>query len=105
VRNPFNRAYETEGIVKSLGDPKIKELILDVLKPHTHSLPAFATFLAELPGVERVEVILVEKDERTESLEVILQGHDISYDVLKEHMEKHRAVIHSIDKVLVISEE
>ena len=91
--------------MKSLDGPKIKELILDVLKPRTPSLPAFATFLAELPGVESVEVILVEKDDRTESLEVILKGCDISYDGVKEHMGKQGAVIHSVDKVSVESEE
>ena len=91
--------------MKRLGEPKIKELILDVLKPRTPSLPTFATFLAELPGVDRVEVILVEKDERTESLEVILKGCDIGYDGVKEHMGKHDAVIHSVDKVSVQTEE
>ena len=84
--------------------PKIKELILDVLKPLTPPLPAFATFLAELPGVESVEVILVEKDNRTESLEVILKGRDISYDGVKEHIGKQGAVIHCIDKVSVQTE-
>ena len=88
-----------------MGEPKIKELVLDVLKPNIPSLPAFATFLAELPGVEYVEVNLIEKDERTESLEVILQGCDISYDSLKEHVGKQGAVIHSVDKVLVETEE
>ena len=87
-----------------MGEPKIKELILDVLKPHTPSLPVFATFLAELKGVESVEVSLVEMDERTESLGVILQGHDINYDGLKEHMGKQGAVIHSVDKVTVETE-
>jgi hypothetical protein len=87
-----------------LGEPKIKELILDVLKPHTPSLPVFATFLAELKGVENVEVSLVEMDERTESLGVILQGDDINYDGLKAHMGKQGAVIHSVDKVTVETE-
>jgi hypothetical protein len=90
--------------VKNLGKPKIKELILDVLKPHTPPLPEFASFLAELHGVEKVEVSLVEMDERTESLGVILQGQDIEYNRLKEHMGKQGAVIHSVDKVSVVSE-
>jgi hypothetical protein len=84
-----------------LGEPKIKELILDVLKPHTPSLPVFASFLAELPGLDTVEVSLVEMDERTESLGVMLLGEDIDYDRLKEHMGKQGAVIHSVDKVTV----
>jgi hypothetical protein len=90
--------------VKSLGEPKIKELVLDVLKPHTPPLPDFASFLAELKGIEMVEVSLVEMDERTESLGVILQGEDIDYNSLKEHMGKQGAVIHSVDKVTVDTE-
>lgn len=87
--------------MNSLGEPKIKELILDVLKPHTPSLPVFASFLAELPGLDTVEISLVEMDERTESLGVMLLGEDIDYDSLKEHMGKQGAVIHSVDKVTV----
>lgn len=88
-----------------MDEPKIKELVLDVLMPHTPSLPAFATFLAEFPGVERIEVSLVEMHRRTVSLRVILQGHDTNYDGLKEHMKKQGAVIHSVDKVSVKTEE
>jgi hypothetical protein len=84
-----------------LSPPKIKELVLDVLKPLTPSLPVFTVFLAELPRVSRVEVILVEKDERTESLEVILFGTDINFEGLNEYMSRHGAVIHSVDKVSV----
>jgi len=96
---------DSYGIVKSLGEPKIKKLVLDVLKPYSPSLPTLATFIGENTGIERVEIILVEKNVSTESLEVILQGHNISYDGIKEHMEKQGAVIHSIDKVVVESEE
>ena len=88
-----------------MGEPKIRELVLDVLKPRTPSLPVFATFLAELPWVEKVEVSLIEKDDKTESLEVILRGCDINYDSLKEHIGEQGAVIHSVDKVLVETEE
>ena len=84
-----------------MGAPKIKQLVLDVLMPHTPSLPAFALFLAEFPGIERIEVSLVEMDRRTVSLRVILQCHDIKYDGLKEYMGKQGAVIHSVDKVSV----
>ena len=90
--------------MKSLGEPKIKELVLDVLKPHTPPLPDFASFLAEHNGVDKVEVSLVEMDERTESLGVILHGDDIDYDSFKEHMGKQGAVIHSVAKVTVESE-
>jgi len=84
-----------------LDDPEIKTLVLDVLKPHSPSLPEFAAFLAEFEGLTRVDVSLVEMDERTESLKVVLNGTGIDYEALKEHMEKHGAVIHSVDHVIV----
>lgn len=84
-----------------MDDPEIKTLVLDVLKPHSPSLPEFTSFLAEFEGLTRVEVSLVEMDERTESLKVVLNGTRIDYDALKKHMEKHGAVIHSVDHVIV----
>ena len=72
--------------------------------PFKYASCARAPSLAELPGVENVEVNLIEKDNRTESLEVILRGCDIKYDNLKEHIGEQGAVIHSVDKVLVETE-
>lgn len=84
-----------------MGEPKIKRIILDVLKPRTSSLPLFATFLAELESVEKVEVTLVEINTKTDSLKVVLYGSGIDYSALKEHVGRDGAVIHSVDQVNV----
>ena len=84
-----------------MSEPKIKNLVLDVLKPHSPPLPEFASFLTELDGIERVDITLVEMDEKTESLKVELSGISINYEALKEHVGKHGAVIHSVDHVIV----
>lgn len=84
-----------------MSESKIKNLVLDVLKPHSPPLPEFASFLTELDGIEKVEVTLVEMDEKTESLKVVLSGSAIDYEVLKEHVGKQGAVIHSVDHVVV----
>ena len=84
-----------------MSESKIKNLVLDVLKPHSPPLPEFASFLTELEGVEKVEVTLVEMDEKTESLKVVLSGSDIEYEALKDHVGKQGAVIHSVDHVVV----
>ncbi len=81
--------------------PKIKMIILDVLKPRTSSLPRFAKFLAEQESVDRVEVTLVEIDARTDSLKVVLYGSGIDYDALRGHVGRDGAVIHSVDHVNV----
>ncbi len=84
-----------------MSSTRIKHLVLDVLKPHAPSLPEFASFLGELEGVTKVDVSLVEMDERTESLKVELYGTEIDFDELKEHMATQGAVIHSVDQVVV----
>jgi hypothetical protein len=84
-----------------LSESKIKHLVLDVLKPHSPPLPEFATFLTELNGIEKVDITLVEMDEKTESLKVVLSGTAIEYEALKEHVGKQGAVIHSVDQVIV----
>ena len=48
--------------------PKITHLELDVLKPHSPPLPEFAAFLGEMEGVTRIDISVVEMDEKTESL-------------------------------------
>jgi hypothetical protein len=87
--------------VNNLNDPIIRKLVLDVLKPHQPPLPEFASFLGELEGIVMVDVTLVEMDERTESLKVVLSGEGIDFETLKEHMAEHGAVIHSVDQVVV----
>ena len=84
-----------------MSESKIKNLVLDVLKPHSPPLPEFASFLTELDGISKVEVTLVEMDEKTESLKVVLTGTSIDYEALKEHVGKQGAVIHSVDHVVV----
>ena len=84
-----------------MSEPKIKNLVLDVLKPHSPPLPEFASFLIELDGIEKVDITLVEMDEKTESLKVELSGISIDYETLKEHVGKQGAVIHSVDRVIV----
>jgi hypothetical protein len=89
------------GYVNNLGDPEIRKLVLDVLKPHQPPLPQFASFLGDLECLSTVDISLVEMDERTESLKVILIGNKIDFDTLKNHMAEQGAVIHSVDQVLV----
>jgi len=79
----------------------IKHLVLDVLKPHEPSLPEFASSLAELKEVTRVDVSLIEMDEKTESLKVTLEGVGIQFDEIKQHMGRLGAVINSVDQVII----
>jgi len=79
----------------------IRRLVLDVLKPHQPSLPEFADYMGSLKELTRVDVTLIEMDERTDSLKVIVEGNGINFESLKEHISKMGAVIHSVDQVVV----
>lgn len=87
--------------MRGLKDSEIKTLVLDVLKPHAPSLPEFASYLCEFSGVTKVDVSLIEMDERTESLKVVITGSAIDYEDLKEYIARQGAVIHSVDQVVV----
>ncbi len=77
---------------------KLRRLVLDVLKPHSPSLPEFATRLGSLDGVKGVNVSLVEIDKDTETLKVTLEG-DLDYDLIRSAIEEWGGVIHSVDEV------
>jgi hypothetical protein len=84
-----------------LEKPQITHIVLDVLKPHQPPLPEFASFLGEMNGVTRVDVSVVEMDEKTESLKIIIDGTNLDYEALRSHMARQGAVIHSVDQVVV----
>ena len=87
--------------MKELEQTHIKHMVLDVLKPHQPPLPEFAKFLGEMDGIDRIDVSVVEMDEKTESLKIIIDGTNIDYEELKTHMAIQGAVIHSVDQVIV----
>lgn len=79
----------------------IRHIVLDVLKPHQPSLTEFAEYICELKEVNRADVSLIEMDERTDSLKVVIDGNSVNFENLKEHISKIGAVIHSVDQVIV----
>jgi len=79
---------------------KIRYLVLDVLKPRNPSLPEFTAYLAEFASVSKVDASLIEMDATTESLKVTIEGEDMRFDELREHIEKQGATIHSVDQVV-----
>lgn len=87
--------------MKELEQNRIKHIVLDVLKPHQPPLPEFAKFLGEIEGVDRIDVSVVEMDEKTESLKIIIDGTNIDFEELRSHMATQGAVIHSVDQVIV----
>ncbi|MBS3815795.1 MAG: DUF211 domain-containing protein [Hadesarchaea archaeon] len=86
-------------MTKSNEEPKVWRIVLDVLKPHSPTLPEFAVKLSSMEGVEGVDVTLIEIDKETETLKITVDG-ELDYPKIKSSIEEWGGVIHSVDKVV-----
>lgn len=81
----------------------IKRLILDVLKPHQPNALEFAQAIAKTGQDYQVLLTVLEVDEKTESLEIEIQGNTIDFDVIQSTINGMGGSLHSIDQVEVHS--
>jgi hypothetical protein len=78
----------------------IRRLVLDVLKAHHPTSVDFGKRLAE-QGDVRVTVTVLEMDEQTETLKVVIEGDDIPFERIQEAIADFGASLHSVDEVQV----
>ncbi len=78
---------------------RIRKLVLDVLKPHQPDIIEFAKFLAELEGIDSVDISLIEMDINVESVKIIIDGSNINYEDVEKVVNENGGTIHSIDEV------
>ena len=77
----------------------IRRLVLDVLKPHKPSVVEVSEALSHLEGVEGVNVIIYEIDQKVENAKIIIAGISINFEGIKSKLEELGATIHSVDEV------
>ncbi|ADG90784.1 DUF211 domain-containing protein [Thermosphaera aggregans] len=78
----------------------LRRLILDVLFPvRGESIVELSMHLSRVEGVEAVNITVKEVDVDTQNILVVVEGENISFEELKEVLEKHGGVIHSVDQV------
>ena len=77
----------------------LRRLVLDVLKPLDPSIVELVQVLADLEGVDGVNISIYEIDRRVENAKVTIEGHDLDYDALSQVIEENGGAIHSIDEV------
>jgi len=82
----------------------VKKLVLDVLKPHQPNSLEFSCNLANVGDDYRVEVTVIEVDENTETLQVMIQGSDLDFEAIQTAITDMSGALHSIDVVEVESE-
>ncbi|MEN8170671.1 MAG: DUF211 domain-containing protein [Pseudomonadota bacterium] len=78
----------------------LKRLVLDILKPHHPNALEFSRVLAE-QGRHRVSLTVLEMDDKTETLQVEIEGENIDFDRIQTAITEFGASLHSIDEVVV----
>lgn len=82
----------------------VKRLVLDVLKPHHPNALEFSRIIAEVGSDYQVTVTVNEVDEKTETLQVIIEGTAVDFDAIQIAINNLGGSLHSIDEVEVHSE-
>ena len=77
----------------------LRRLVLDVLKPLDPTIVSLVQLLAELDGVDGVNIAIYEIDRRVENAKITIEGHDLPYDQVWEVIEENGGTVHSIDEV------
>ena len=82
----------------------VTQVVLDVLKPHQPNVLDFASQLADLGENYRVNLVVQEVDDKTQSIILNINGDDIDFIAIAQHINAMGGAVHSIDEVNVRSE-
>ncbi len=82
----------------------VKRLVLDVLKPHQPNVLEFSQAIAEAGGDYKVCITVLEVDENTETLQVVIEGDAIDFNAVQSSINSQGGSLHSIDEVEVQGE-
>ena len=77
----------------------IRQLVIDVLKPHEPTMLTVADEIADLDGVDGVNAVLLEMDEEVRNIKFTIEGEDIDFEAVTETIEDTGGQVHSVDQV------
>ncbi|MBN1261133.1 MAG: DUF211 domain-containing protein [Anaerolineae bacterium] len=77
----------------------LRRLVLDVLKPLEPSIVELSQVLADLDGVDGVNISIYEIDRRVENAKITIEGHNVRYPDVVRLIEQNGGAVHSIDEV------
>jgi len=80
---------------------QLRRLLVDVLIPHEPDIFVFAEGLCKLDKVDGVTIHVAEVDDKTKTVEITIEGEDLSFDAISQTIEDIGGSIHSIDEVAV----
>ncbi len=78
----------------------IRRLVLDVDKAVARpGIPDLAEAINAVPGVEALNIVVMEIDMETVGMEITIQGEMLNYEAIVRAIENTGAVSHSIDEI------
>ncbi|MBN1487575.1 MAG: DUF211 domain-containing protein [Anaerolineae bacterium] len=77
----------------------LRRLVLDVLKPMDPSIVELSQTLADVQGVDGVNISIYEIDRKVENAKITIEGSQLPYDALVAIIQDNGGAIHSIDEV------
>jgi len=80
---------------------QVKRLVLDILKPHHPDGLEFCRHLAAACGPCRLRLTVMEMDESTETVQLLVEGEALDFELLRAAIGEMGASLHSIDEVEV----
>ncbi|MFW5755099.1 MAG: DUF211 domain-containing protein [Tangfeifania sp.] len=78
---------------------KIRQIVLDVLKPHSPSIIDLTCILSDIEGIDGVNSSVIEMDKEVETVKLTIVGDDINHLKVESVIETMGGSIHSVDKV------
>ena len=82
----------------------VRRVVLDVLKPHQPNALEFSKAIAVVGTDYRVCLTVVEMDEKTETLQLEIEGDSVDMDAIESAISSMGASLHSIDQVEVLNQ-
>jgi len=79
----------------------VTRIVLDVLKPHQPNALAFSQAIAEVGPDYYVHLTVLEVDENTETVEIVLEAKSINFEAVQSAISNMGASVHSVDEVNV----
>lgn len=79
----------------------VTRVVLDVLKPHQPNALEFSRAIAERGTGYRVHLTVLEVDENTETLKLVVEADAIDFGAVESTIEALGGSVHSIDEVEV----
>ena len=78
----------------------LRKVVLDVLKPHDPPISVLAKRLADVPGIDGVNISVYEIDQKVENVKITLEGSFKEITPVNEVVMDIGGTVHSLDEVV-----